>query len=44
MLTVASHFLSKLDHAWQHNVYDPHDALDVDLDQLRSSSSSTPCQ
>jgi hypothetical protein len=33
MLTMASHFLSSLDHAWQHSVRDPRDALDVDLNQ-----------
>jgi hypothetical protein len=32
MLTMVSHCLSSLDHAWQHNVCDPCDALDVDLD------------
>jgi hypothetical protein len=30
---MVSHFLSSLDHAWQHNTRDPRDALDVDLDQ-----------
>jgi hypothetical protein len=29
----SSHFLSSLDHAWQHNVLYSHDALDVDQDQ-----------
>ena len=33
VLTMASYFLSSLDHAWQHNVLDPRDALDVGLDQ-----------
>jgi hypothetical protein len=34
MLTMtSSHFLSSLDHVWQHNVLYPHDALDVDQDQ-----------
>jgi hypothetical protein len=33
MLTMVSHFLSSFHHAWQHNVCDPLDALDVDLDQ-----------
>jgi hypothetical protein len=33
MLTIASHFLSSLNHVWQHSVRDPRDALDVDLDQ-----------
>ena len=32
-LTMVSHFLSSLHHAWQHNVCDPLDGLDVDLDQ-----------
>jgi hypothetical protein len=33
MLAMASHFLSSINHVWQHNVRDLRDALDVDLDQ-----------
>jgi hypothetical protein len=34
VLTMASHFLSSLGHAWQHSVRDLRDTLDVDLDQV----------
>jgi hypothetical protein len=33
VLIMATHFLLSLDHAWKHSVCDPHDVLDVDLDQ-----------